>query len=175
MQHARRFKIAQYQPLNYESIMNTKNIPNDKDRTKTRIAVYLIGMRGDTILLGKRKNTGHMDGCWSLVAGHVAEGESATRAIIREAEEECGIRLSSDELQLMGAMHHFSDPFDYVLFTYFVDLNSHQPENKEPLKCETLEFHSIHALPTPMNDYILEIIQKSIAGKIWVSEYGWKE
>ncbi len=155
--------------------MQPKEILNDRNRTKTRIATYLIGMRGDTILLGKRKNTGHMDGCWSLVAGHVAESESSSQALIREVAEECGILLSPNELHLIGAMHHYSPPFDYVIFAFFVDLSKHQPENREPHKCEALEFHPINALPTPMHAYITEIIQKSTARTPWISEYGWNE
>lgn len=147
---------------------------NDKDRTQTRIAAYLIGTRGDAVLLGKRQNTGHMDGCWSLIAGHVREKEPCTQAIIREFEEECGVKLKPEELTLIGAMHHNSPPYDYVNFIFHVDLTHHVPQNLEPHKCAILEFHDAASLPKPMEKYIIEIIQKSIPYKgLWVSECGW--
>jgi len=146
---------------------------NDKQRTNTRIAVYLIGTRGKEVLLAKRKNTGHMDGCWSLVAGHVYEGESSTDALLREALEECGLTLKPDELQLMGAMHHCSPPYDYINFIFKVDLHAHAPENKEEHKCEVLAFHHIDALPSPIEPYIREIITQCMQHEVWVAEYGW--
>jgi len=147
----------------------------DKKREKTRIAVYLLGKRGDTVLLAKRKNTGHMDGHWSLVAGHVFEGESSTQALLREAQEECGISLDASDLRLIGAMHHYSDPFDYVNFIFEADLTNHEPVNKEEHKCETLEFYPINQLPVPMSEYILQIIQESFSDKDhWICEFGWK-
>jgi len=149
-------------------------ISTDKNRTKTRIAAYLIGMRGNTILLGKRHNTGHMDDHWSLIAGHVQEGEPASHAIIREVREECGITLTPQELSLIGAMHHYSPPFDYVNFIFFADLATHEPTNQEPHKCAMLAFHPLEALPKPMDNYIQTIIQQSVSKTPWIAEYGWK-
>ena len=149
---------------------------NGKDRCRTRIAVYLIGLRGNTILLAKRHNTGHMDGYWSLVAGHVHEGESCRQAIIREMHEECGLILTSPEVHLIGAMHHNSHPFDYINFVFSADLTQHAPKNMEPSKCAALEFFDLTQLPVPMAEYIKEIIIKSTGLKQpWISEFGWEK
>lgn len=147
---------------------------NDKARNKTRIAVYLIALQGQTILLSKRKNTEHMDGHWSLVAGHVYEGESCTRAMVREAQEECGLFLNANDLKLVGAMHHYSAPFDYTNFIFSVDLQGQQPKNLEPEKCDALEFYTIENLPSPMVQYVVEIIRKSMLTTHWISEFGWE-
>lgn len=151
-------------------------LKNDKNRTKTRIAVYLIGVQANTILLGKRKNTQHMDQHWSLPAGHVFEGESCTDAILREAYEECGLRLSKDNIKLVGAMHQFSDPFDYTNYIFLADLQGLQIINQEPDKCESLTFFDQNNLPSPMSEYVKFIIQQSLQthGQ-WVAEYGWKK
>lgn len=150
------------------------NKMNDKHRTKTRIAVYLIGLRDNQILLGKRQNTNHMNGYWSLVAGHVFEGESCLQAMIREAQEECNLILQPHELILIGAMHHNSMPYDYVNFIYKADLTGRDLQNGEPSKCEQLLFHPLDALPMPVDPYVHEIIKKSTTEKnCWVTEYGW--
>lgn len=149
---------------------------DDKTRIKTRVAVYLIGMKDDHVLLGKRKNASHMNGHWSLVAGHVAEGESASDAMIREAHEECNITLAPYELTLIGAMHHLSPPFDYINFIFKADLSNHNPTNREHHKCEALDFHHINQLPQPMAPYIKDIIHNCTSNESkWIIEYGWKQ
>ncbi|MCP3660125.1 MAG: NUDIX domain-containing protein [Bacteroidetes bacterium] len=84
------------------------------NRKQTRIASVLIGTKENKILLQKRINTGYADGHWSLVAGHVDEGESASKAMIREAYEECGLILAPEEISHIGVVHHFSKPHDYI-------------------------------------------------------------
>lgn len=147
---------------------------SDKQRTKTRVAAYLVGLRNNTILLGKRKNAVHMNGFWSLPAGHVMEEESALNAIIREAKEECNLDLLPNELKLVGAMHHLSPPYDYINFIFKADLRNHEPKNVEPHKCELLTFHPIDQLPEPMEAYIKDIITGTLASDTCrITEYGW--
>ncbi len=147
-----------------------------KNRTKTRIAVYLVGTSREGLLLAKRENTGHMDGLWSLVAGHVDEGESCLDAMIREVQEECGVELIPAELNLVGAMHHLSEPFDYINFVYSVNLDGKELRNLEPHKCKTLQFHAIDNLPIEMAGYIRDIIHRTLKAdnsSAWLCEFGW--
>lgn len=147
---------------------------SDKNRRNTRIAVYLVGLANNRILLGKRKNSIHMNGYWSLPAGHVYEYESCINAIKREALEECGLSLSDDDLRLSGAMHHLSPPFDYINYIYTADITGRTIINKEPEKCEQLDFFDLNCLPSPMADYIQYIIQQATTHQsYWISEYGW--
>ena len=146
---------------------------NDKNRIKTRIAVYAIIIKNNRILLGKRINATHMNNHWSLPAGHVAEGESAKHAMIRELQEECGLHLQPYELQAIGALHQFSDPYDYANYIFKINLSDHTIMNMEPLKCERLEFFDIDNLPKPIAPYIQEIIKKSFdATQPWIDEVG---
>lgn len=144
----------------------------DKNRSHTRIAVYLLPFEGDKIWLAKRQNTGHMDGNWSLVAGHVHEFESCRNAAIRELEEECGLLLPPQAFKLVGAMHHNSTPFDYVNYVYKIDLSGNKLSNLEPEKCEQLAAFSLDNLPRPMENYVEFIINKSTQRQIWIEEYG---
>jgi 8-oxo-dGTP diphosphatase len=147
---------------------------NDKKRERTRIAVYLVGMRNDHVLLGKRINTDHMNNHWSLPAGHVYEGESCMQAIIREMKEELELILKPNDLQLIGAIHHNSLPYDYMNFIYTIDLTLHHPKNSEPTKCAMIEFYHKDNLPQPIAPYIVEIIEKStISPNPWIIESGW--
>ncbi len=146
---------------------------HDKNRTKTRIAVYLIGIKNNQILLGKRINAKHMNEHWSLPAGHVFEGESARNAMMREAYEECGVRLEFDNLKMIGAFHQFSDPYDYANYIFRVDMSEFNVVNMEPDKCEQLNFFDIDKLPQPIAPYIQDVIQKSFHAIIpWIDEIG---
>jgi len=73
------------------------------------LSVHLFLLKEGKILLQLRKNTGYMDGWWSVIAGHVEARESATNAMIREAMEEAGIKLSREDLVLTHVMHRFEN------------------------------------------------------------------
>jgi ADP-ribose pyrophosphatase YjhB (NUDIX family) len=149
---------------------------SDKNRIRTRVAVYLVGVNSQGVLLGKRINAAHMNGFWSLPAGHVYEGESCTHAMIRESLEECGLTLAPSDLQLVGVMHHDSPPFDYINYIFSADLTQYMVANLETNKCEALRFFSYDALPEPMADYIKVIIDKTRHSKNqWIVEYGWDQ
>lgn len=146
---------------------------SDKNRNNTRIAVYLIGLKNNQILLGKRINASYMNNHWSLPAGHVFEGESVSQAMIRESQEECGVTLTKQDLQMIGAFHFISGPHDYANYVFKVDLTDKIIVNAEPDKCEALQFFDIDHLPNPIPDYVRIIIDKSVhAGCPWIDEFG---
>ena len=73
-------------------------------RSKANVAVYLILKKSHKLLLSLRENTGYQDGNWSLVSGHVDAGEPAIDGMIREANEEVGIKLLPENLQVVHIM-----------------------------------------------------------------------
>jgi 8-oxo-dGTP diphosphatase len=55
-------------------------------------AVCAVFVRDHKILLAKRAlHKSSYAGCWDFVGGHVEPGETLTRALVREAEEEVGL------------------------------------------------------------------------------------
>ncbi len=67
--------------------------------------VYLVLIREERILLLRRYQTGYEDGNYSLVAGHVEAEETCKEAMIREAEEEAGIEIDYENLEVVHVMH----------------------------------------------------------------------
>ncbi len=65
------------------------------ERHKVCMAVYLLLERDGEVLLLRRANSGWNDGKYTLVAGHVDEGESAGAAMVRETLEEVGVRVEN--------------------------------------------------------------------------------
>ena len=71
-------------------------------RHKVIPAIYLLIEKEKQILLQRRYHTGYKDGEYGLVSGHVDQGEPAITALIREAEEEIGIKISKDKLEVLN-------------------------------------------------------------------------
>ena|ERR1700722_9545637 len=159
--------------LSNPSIEQTSSEFRAKKRNGASVNAYLILKKQDTILLHLRKNTGYCDGMWSLVAGHVEDGESATEGMIREAREEIGIDLYPDQIHVVHVMHRKTNRLNGDVF---FDCQSWQGEiqNREPGKCEKSEFFPLSSLPSNIVDYNAVALNHILAGKLY-SELGWKE
>ena len=142
-----------------------------KTRFKLIAAVYLMLVNDKKILLSRRFNTGYEDGKWSLVAGHLDGDESVTSGMIREAKEEAGIVLSSENLQVVHVMHRKSDDERIDIFLT-AKRWSGQPKICEPEKCGGLEWFPLTKLPADTIPYIREAIQ-NYQNNICFSEFGW--
>lgn len=144
-------------------------------RSRTRAAVYLLLRRGNQILLARRLNTGFQDGNYSLVAGHVEEGESITAAALREAREEVGITLAAADLTFVHAMHRASAD-DLIYYDFFFTLEHWQGEivNCEPEKCDDLRWFPLDALPVNTVAYVRAVISQFVPAGQSFSEYGWE-
>lgn len=137
------------------------------------VSAYLILKDKGRLLLNLRQNTGYCDGMWSLVAGHVEDGESATEGMIREAKEEIGINLRPAQIQVVHIMHRKTNRLNVDVF---FDCQSWcgEVQNCEPEKCEKLEFFSLSTLPSNMIDYNVMALRYILEGRFY-SELGWRE
>lgn len=142
-----------------------------KTRVHTAVAAFLVLRRGDQILMSMRKNTGHKDGQFSLVAGHAEENEPASIALIREAEEEIGILIDPAHLSILHIMHIKVDR-NYMDLFFECHSWRGEPVNKEPEKCASIQYFPIHALPTNTVDYVAHALREIDAGRFY-SEFGW--
>ncbi|HEX4662734.1 MAG TPA: NUDIX domain-containing protein, partial [Candidatus Saccharimonadales bacterium] len=84
-----------------------------RDRFKVVPAVYIILERDNKILLLRRFNTGYEDGNYTMPSGHLDGGESATTAAVREAMEEAGVTIKSQDLELAHAMYYLAKEGDH--------------------------------------------------------------
>ncbi|MEJ2776511.1 NUDIX domain-containing protein [Sulfolobaceae archaeon RB850M] len=138
------------------------------------LSVHLFLLKEGKILLQLRKNTGYMDGWWSVIAGHVEARESATNAIIREAMEEAGIKLSREDLVLIHVMHRFENQ-ERVDFFFSAIKWIGEPTIKEPNKAEALRWFELSKLPENLVPYVRQAIDLGLLkGQIY-SEFGWEK
>ncbi|MCU7494930.1 MAG: NUDIX domain-containing protein [Ignavibacteria bacterium] len=136
-------------------------------------AIHLFFRKNGEILLLRRFNTGYEDGNYSVVAGHIEPGESATQAGIREAKEEVGVRIDPRNLKIHGIMHRYSNG-ERIDFFAFVDTWEGEVSNMEPNKCDRLLWAHKECLPQNTIPYIRRALRLS-DGQIWYDESGWEE
>lgn len=140
---------------------------------KVAVSVHLLLVRGNDILLMRRINTGYGDGLYSLVAGHLEEGETVSQAIIRETFEEVGITLHPQNANIVHVMHHRSGETRLGLF-FEAGTWEGEPANMEPEKCDDLRWFPKSALPENMVPYIKRALEHYQNHELF-SEFGWKE
>jgi ADP-ribose pyrophosphatase YjhB (NUDIX family) len=140
------------------------------------LAVYLLFKKENQVLLLRRFKTGFMDGSYSLVAGHVDEGESFVTASSREAMEEAGVEIEPENLNLAYTLHRKSEQKhgDRVYVDLFFEVNAWTGElqNMEPDKCDDLTWFELESLPENMIDYIRFTLEQIKLGKTF-GEFGW--
>jgi 8-oxo-dGTP diphosphatase len=165
-----------YISYKYDIVSYRGNINNmTKQRHKNIPASYLVLIQNNKILLLRRFNTGYEDGKYSMVAGHVDEGETFTQCIIREAKEEAGIILKLVDLKVAHIMHRNlgSDEYHERVDVFFIaEKWEGEIINKEPHKCDKLSWFDLDELPDDVIPYIKQAIE-CINNKIIYSEYGW--
>jgi 8-oxo-dGTP pyrophosphatase MutT (NUDIX family) len=143
-----------------------------KERFRIYIAAYLILVKDGQVLLLKRANTGYQDGNYSLVAGHFEGAETAKQCIIREAEEEAGIKVAPADLEVVHVMHRYRSDREYIDIYLRTNTWSGNIINNEPNKCDDLKWFSLDGLPNnilPETKLTLENIKR----KIFYGEIGW--
>jgi 8-oxo-dGTP pyrophosphatase MutT (NUDIX family) len=111
-----------------------------RDRFKVVPAVYIILERDNKILLLRRFNTGYEDGNYTMPSGHLDGGESATTAAVREAMEEAGVTIKSQDLELAHAMYYLAKEGDH-------ERVAGEPTNTEPHKADDFGWFSYDKLP----------------------------
>lgn len=116
-------------------------------------AAHLFLIKDGRILLLRRHNTGYEDGNYSVIAGHVEQGETPTDTILREAQEEGGVVLSREHLSMQHVMHWLGRD-ERISFFFFAERWVGEPRNLEPDKCSELAWFPLDALPGNTIPYI---------------------
>lgn len=148
-----------------------------KERFLTRSVVILMLIRdtkdGEEILLQKRQNTGYADGYYDLSAsGHVEEGESMIKALIREAKEEIGIEIKQEDVEFVTFIHKNTDNLPYYNGYFKVTKYDGEVKIGEPEKCEEIKWFNINNLPENIIDDRRQAII-NYKNNTKYSEYGW--
>src|ERR1700729_276573 len=124
------------------------------------------------VLLGRRQNTGLMDGTYHLPGGHLEAGESVVDAVIREAREEVGVIIDPEHLEFAHVMH---SPLTGGRASFFFCARQWKgtPANREPGKCSELRWFPLDKLPKATLSYCRVALEHIAAGDPF-SVCGWE-
>ncbi|MFZ2299961.1 MAG: NUDIX domain-containing protein [Candidatus Moraniibacteriota bacterium] len=142
------------------------------ERHKLVPASYLVLALDGKALLLRRFNTGYEDGNYSLVAGHVDQGETFTQTMVREAFEEAGIRIRPEDLRVAHIMQRKSHDSERLDMFFVAEKWKGAIENKEPYKCDDLSWFSLEELPDNVIPYVRQALECVRDGRFY-SEFGW--
>jgi 8-oxo-dGTP diphosphatase len=116
--------------------------------TPTLVGCELFLRRGDSILLGLRKNC-YGAGTWALPGGHLEFNERLVDAICREAEEELGSVIKPKELKLVSIVDDMQpqNNLHYVHISFELKEPAWEPRIMEPDRCEEWRYFALDELP----------------------------
>ena len=133
--------------------------------------VHLFFFRENQILLLRRFNTGFRDGEYSVPAGHLDGGETVISAAAREAEEEIGVQIETNDIAFSSVMHRLEDD-ERVDFFVHIHKWLGEPFNAEPEKCDDLLWSNVDQLPANTIPYVRQALKNHL-NEIKFDEYGW--
>lgn len=112
------------------------------------VGVGVMVIRGDTVLLHKRKNA-HGDGEYASPGGHLEHGESFEACARREIAEECGVEVENVRFHFLSNIDKWK-PRHYVHIGLVADWVGGEPQVLEPEKCDGWGWYPLDALPQPL-------------------------
>ena len=144
------------------------------DTATPYIASYVLLRKENKVAFVLRANTSWMNGYYSLTAGKVEKGESFIQSAIREAKEEAGVTIRSDQLRQVLTCHRYDvgeDP-EWVDVLFEATEWEGEPFNAEPDVHSELAWLDLDDLPENIIPSLRFMLDQIRAGKTYC-EYGW--
>ncbi|MER7509370.1 phosphotransferase [Streptomyces lavendulae] len=123
------------------------------------VDVHLIlrrdGESGPEVLLSRRAGPVYASGLWHLPSGHLDPDEDMVEAVIREALEETGVRIETENVTAAVTVHHRPPVGSRSRIGVFFDVRrwSGRPRIMEPDRCDGMDWYPLDALPDPLVAY----------------------
>ena len=147
----------------YDGVMRHLVIPT--------VNVFVI--KGSRLMLGRRFNTGWMDGYLCPFGGHIEAGETPIVALLREIKEELGVVVKPEELEFVCVAARSTLAGETVAYEFVIRDKQYEFKNNEPEKCRELTWVELDALPEDIIDHFQQIITRGIIGKEKYIEIGY--
>jgi 8-oxo-dGTP diphosphatase len=129
-----------------KSATRTQDRHHGLDRRMAVVGVGAMVLRGNRVLLGRRKGS-HGAGQYAWCGGGVEFNETLEDAVAREVRQESGMRVTRTRLLCVSNIREYGR--HYVDFEFLVDAEG-DPVVREPWRCESWEWYDLDKLPQPL-------------------------
>jgi 8-oxo-dGTP diphosphatase len=136
-------------------------------------SINLYALKDNKLLLGRRANTGWMDGYLCPPGGHVEPGETPTAALIREMQEELGVTLDPKDFEFLSVAARQSNNAEYVAYEFILRDKDYDFVNNEENKCSELIWAALDNLPDDIIPHFREVIDQCLLGDKKYLELGY--
>lgn len=136
-------------------------------------SVYVLMIRDNKVLLLRRRNTGYMDGWYTIPSGYLKDGEKLLDAAAREVREETGVMIQPNDLKLSHFMRRYApgeDKIDFFFETRVWDLFI---RIGEPETCDEVIWTDIGRIPEKTLLNVMDFIKYCYPKARFYSELGW--
>ncbi|PIN09055.1 NAD(+) diphosphatase [Handroanthus impetiginosus] len=134
-------------------------------RPKLEVGVSTFLLKGNKVLLGRRRFTSVGSGSFSLPGGHLEFGESFELCAVREVKEETGLDIRG--LRFLTVTNDVvSEPkpvqlINVLMCAVLVDPNQ-KAINLEPEKCDGWDWYDWNDLPRPIFGPVEDAIHRGL-------------
>ena len=133
---------------------------------RPQVGVGLIIIKGNKVLLGKRKGS-HGHGEYASTGGHLENGETLEECVWRELKEEAGSDIKIKNLRFLCLINLRSYlPKHYIDIGFVADWQSGEPKVIELHKKESWEWFDIDNLPNPIFEPVPIYLEAYKTGRI---------
>ncbi|MFJ9967178.1 NUDIX domain-containing protein [Streptomyces avermitilis] len=137
------------------------------------VHLYLEDAHGRILLGLRHPDSAYAGNTWHFLAGH-CEREEAVSCLIREAEEEAGLVIEPDDVELVHLVHLVDSPSarPRIGLIFRARTWSGTPTVREPDRCVEWRFWNPKDLPDAVVPYTRQAIEGVLAGRLY-SQRGW--
>ncbi len=128
-----------------------------------KVGVGVLIFKDNKVLLGKRKNA-HGSDQYGGPGGHVEFGETAQQAILREIDEECGLKIKNLQMLCVSDLLIYL-PKHYIDIGFMAEWEAGEPEVREPHKLVSWDWFGIEELPANLFGCVSAYIESMQSGK----------
>jgi 8-oxo-dGTP diphosphatase len=129
---------------------------------RPKVGVGVIIVKDGKVLMQKRKNA-HGDGCWNFSGGHLEFNESWEDCAKRETFEEFGITVKN--ISFVSVTNDFfpKENKHYISIFMKAEIDSGEPQIKEPDKTESIDWFSWDNMPEPLFEPIVNLMKTNFS------------
>ncbi|MDH6697070.1 NUDIX domain-containing protein [Streptomyces griseoviridis] len=137
------------------------------------VHLYLEDAHGRILLGLRHPDSAYAGNTWHFLAGH-CEREEAINCLIREAEEEAGLVIEPNDVELVHLVHVVDSPSarPRIGLIFRARTWSGTPTVREPDRCVEWRFWNPKDLPDAVVPYTRQAIEGVLAGRRY-SQRGW--